>query len=389
MGRRRRPPGTGSVYQRKSDGRWVAEVTIGFKPNGNPDKERYYCKSEKEAIKKLSEISYKVDQGEHIKKESITVAEWLDKWLWNVKKNQLKPRTFDTYEQSIRLYIVPTIGNKKLQKLDEDDVNKMINTLRNRGLASKTIRYAYVILKGSLEYAVIKKLMFANPCNKLNSVKGIAKEIEPFSQQEQEIFMENIKGTRFEAGFVVLLTTGVRVGELLGLKWMDIDFNGKEIKISRNLQRCRTFEENSQFKSKLIFGEPKTLKSKRSIPLLEITERALKEHRKRQDKEKEVALDVYENNDLVFCTAIGRPIDPKNFSRDYKKILKKANLRDISVHALRHTFATRCIENDMALKALQEILGHSSITTTGDTYAHLLGDKKINEMDKLNKAFTV
>ncbi|KAB3534503.1 site-specific integrase [Alkaliphilus pronyensis] len=206
--------------------------------------------------------------------------------------------------------------------------------------------------------------------------------------EEQNTFMEVLDGHRLKAAFIILLSTGCRIGELLALTWDNVSSDEGTIRISRTLQRVNTFEENSNTKTKLIYVSPKTDKGNRTIPILQDVMSLLLQHREIQHQEQSIAQDIYEYNNLVFATELGRPIDPENFTRTFKSLLKKAGLNEnINIHALRHTFATRGLENGIEIKVMQEILGHSSISVTGDIYSHVLPDKKRESIEKLNDLF--
>lgn len=389
MANKRRTKGLGSIYKRKDRKKWTLEVQIGRKDNGKPKKKYYSFSTKKEAEAKLIEINYEKEYGLSINPNELTVEEYIDSWL-KYKRNKVKPKTFDGYEQVLRLYVKPYIGKINIQELNSEDINEMNQCLRKKGLSSTTIKNANTDLKICLNYAEKKEIIKKNPFVNVDPIKVEKRQITVLNEEEIKKFLKAIEGTRFEAVYVLLITVGLRVGEVLGLSWYNIDSKNNRIWIDKTIQRVRVFDEHlNKIRSELIINAPKTQKSMREIYLLDTTMKALGKHKIGQDEEKRKVGDTYIDKDFVFATATGKLIDPKNFSRSFKKILKSANLPNIRVHDLRHTFATAALENDMQMKVLQEILGHANYSTTADIYSHVNSKHKRKEMNKLEGVFKV
>lgn len=209
----------------------------------------------------------------------------------------------------------------------------------------------------------------------------------PLTLEEQIKFLEAVKNDRLCSTFTLALASGVRLGELLAIRWQDVDFKEGVIKIRQALSRVKVLDENSPTKTKLIFQEPKTKAGKRSIPIPPAVITELKKHKKKQNEEKLIAGPAYIDNDLVFCTEIGKPTEPTNLIRKFKSLIKQAGLKNVNFHALRHTYATRLLEVNEHPKVVQEILGHSSISMTLDTYSHVMPDVKKAAAAKINSLF--
>lgn len=200
------------------------------------------------------------------------------------------------------------------------------------------------------------------------------------TQEEQRKFLETVREHELYPAFLFSLFTGVRRGELLGLKWEDIDFENQTVEIRRTVIRVKDYEKKGR--TKLLFSTPKTETSKRVIPLLDFLVTMLKQHKKNQEIVKKNSED-YVDNHLVFPTKKGTLIDPTNYNRSLARVLKNSGLEGVTPHTLRHSFATRCLEGGASLKALQQFLGHSSILLTGNVYSHALPDYKRQEIQKL------
>ena len=215
----------------------------------------------------------------------------------------------------------------------------------------------------------------------------VKKDIRVLTLIEQSKFLSTVAGDRLSAAFILDLSTGLRQGELLALKWGDINFEENYIRVRRTIIRTNIFNKDKESTSQLIFQDPKTKAGKRFVPYPDNISNVLSEHKHRQISEKIKAGSLYEDNDFVFCTELGKPIEPRNFTRKFYKLAKKAGLQDINLHALRHTYATRLLEMNEHPKVVQELLGHSSITVTLDIYSHVMPEIKKSAANKLNKLF--
>lgn len=383
---RKRGQGEGCITKRK-DGSWASVITVGKNSDGTQKRRFFYGKTRQEVAEKLNKALNELNTGMYVDINKITVSDWLNKWLYSYKLNSIKPKTFESYNYIIQSCIMPFIGNFYLQDLNTDNIQSMLNKLIKKNLSSRTIKYTHTVLHSALEQAFKNSLITKNSSNNVALPKKSKKEIRILSIEEQTIFLNCVKSHRLNAAFILLLSTGIRVGELLALSWDNVNIEEGTIRITQNVQRIKVFDESSKTKTKLIFGTPKTDKGIRTIPLLDSVINILIEHKKRQANEQNKAGEIYKDNNLVFCTEIGTPIEPRNLTRTFKGILKKANLEDINLHALRHTFATRGLESGIELKVMQELLGHSSISVTGDIYSHVLPEKKKESINKLRGVF--
>jgi integrase len=225
--------------------------------------------------------------------------------------------------------------------------------------------------------------MIKNTAVDITLPKIIKKEIRVFTVEEQKHFMEEAKAVYAGEIFIFDLGTGLRIGELLSMTWSDVNFDDEIIRVKRTLNIVKDFDD-MEAKWHKEFGSPKTESSNRSIPLLPDLVTLLKKVQQVQNELVSFAGSAYENNNLVFATKLGRPLDPRNMQRTFKTITDKAGIFGATIHSCRHTFATRGLENGIELRVMQELLGHASIKMTADLYTHVLPDKKRDSIMKLS-----
>jgi len=380
---KKRGAGEGSVTQRK-DGLWQGAVTIGRNANGT-QKRKYFCgKTRTEVSKKMTTALKELQEGKFIDNStSPTIKQWMNHWLWTYKKNNLKQTTFEQYETLLRIHLYPELGKVKLSDLKTDKLQNLYNDMKEKGLSAKTIHTLNTILHAGLKQAIWNGLINKNITEQIVLPRNEYKEMRVLSKDEQDKLMNVLKNDRMGTAIIFSLLTGVRRGELLALKWSDIDLDKRLVYVKRTVNRVKNYD-NEGNKTKLIISDTKTPKSRRVIPIINYLYEVLKEHKAVQDEEKALAGEIYEDNDLVFATETGRLIDPGNFNRTFSRMTKRAGIEHANPHSLRHTFATRSLEAGIDLKTLQEIMGHSSMTITGDVYAHVMIERKVEAMNKLN-----
>lgn len=382
---KKRGNGEGSIFQR-ADGLWCGMLTVKD-PLAGKKRRSFYGKTKKEVASKMLRVQSEIMNGSYINPNKVTVSTWLNDWLWDYKKRNLKPNTFASYEMQIRVNINTVLGEMLLMDIRSEHLQKFFNLKAESGLSAESVKKLRNILSGAFLQAVKNQLISRNPCDTTVLPRLSRKEIRVLTLVEQDNLLAAVRGDRLEAAFVVALSTGLRIGELLALKWNDIDSNGV-LKVKRSLGRVQTnFDDSKGTKTEILFQETKTKKGVRSIPIVPNVQALLKLHKHMQNLERIEFAGIYNNQDLVFCTELGKPLEPRNLMRKFYGITKKIAINKANFHCLRHTFATRAIENGMNIKVLQEILGHASITTTLDTYSHVLPETKTEQMKILNDLF--
>lgn len=379
MSKPRREQGTGSISQRK-DGYWQGRFDAGTKPDGKRDVKYVYAKTEAECKRKLRDLIKEIRSTEYVNIQKQSVKDYMDKWLNDVKKNELKPKSFDRLEQTLERDVYPYIGDIQLQAINSDDVQKMINTLRDKGRSRSTIKKAYDAVNGCFKRGVIQKSAASNPALGVSvpSKKLFpAKKLKFYTNEEAQKLIEQAtccwpNGTRrYPLGSFVplLINTGLRMGELLALKWNeDIDLENRLLTVHSNLEIVRDREGDKKYK--LI--EQDSVKTDagqdRTIPLNDQAVAALLDLKKRTGEQ-----------DYVMTSKNGTHVTPRGVDRYFRRIAVAAGFPEekvYGIHSLRHTFATLLIYNSVDIKIVSELLGHSDVTITYNTYVHVINEVK-------------
>jgi integrase len=358
----KRGNGEGSIYKRK-DGRWVGQYLV-YTAAG--PKYRYiYGKTRQAVAEKLAKTIADRDGGLIFDAGKMKLGEYLDRWLSDSVKGTVRASTYERHEAIIRLHIKPSLGRVGLKKLTPAHVRGLIGEKLNAGLAPATVRKIHSTLHKALSQAVSDGMVPRNAAD-VKAPRPTPEEMRPLSEAEARAFLEAARetGDRFEALYVLAIATGLRRGELLGLRWDDVDLKRGTLRVGRALVR-----EGGRH----ALGETKTRRGRRQINLTPRTVNALKTHRKNQLEEKIRRTGLYQDHGLVFASGVGTPLNPENLvKRSFKPLLKKAGLPEIRFHDLRHTCATLLLGRGVHQKFVQELLGHATIAMTLDTYSHYL-----------------
>jgi integrase len=381
MGKRgkrgRRGNGEGTIYERKN-GTYAATFSI----EGGKRK-TLYAKTYKEAQEKLKKALYEQQQGTLVTAAQQTVAHFLTDWLEHTQKQSVRPRTYERYEEMVRLHILPVLGRHKLQSLSAQHVQAFYAKKLQEGLSAMTVMSLHNLLHKALETAVKWNLVAKNVCNVVSPPRRQRFEVTPLTLEQIQKLLAAVEGHRLEALFKLAIATGMRRGELLGLKWQDIDLARGTLQVRRILSRIPSILGGKGYEE----AEPKTQKSRRTILIAPFALQALKEHALRQLEEKKKAGTSWQEHDYVFSTSRGTHLNPTRDVLDQlKALLKKADLPAIRFHDLRHSAATLLLSLGVHPKVVQEILGHSQITMTMDIYSHVLPGMQQEAMSRLNAA---
>ncbi|WP_406158909.1 site-specific integrase [Streptomyces sp. NBC_01005] len=385
--RRVRANGDGTVYQRK-DNRWEAAGYV-LAPGNTRKRIRVYGTTRKEALAKLTEKIANSNRGLPIPSAQGSVAAYLTYWLGAVAVHQLRENTHTRYTACVNNYLIPGLGKKKLTKLTAKDVRTWLNQLRttcqccarnidagrdqprccatgtccSKRLSPLTLTYIHSVLKPALEHAVREEEIPRNVARNVRTGTPRPRRFEPLSADEARTFLAATSGHRLQPLFELALHTGLRKGELLGLRWEDLDLAGGTASIRRTLQRTNS--------GGLTALPTKTKSSERRIVLPTPCQRSLEQHRDRQLQEREAAGTGWEDSGYVFTRPDGAPIEGSTLTRHFNTLLRQARLRRIRFHDLRHSTATLLLEQGVELVVIKELLGHAHIGVTATVYAHV------------------
>ncbi len=378
---KKRGQNEGSIRKRK-DGAWEARVTVGIDANGKQIRKSLYGKTKKDAFEKMTDLQNNLQKGIISNPTEMTVSEWLEQYMLKYKKKYVRPATYNNYSVKVKNHINPIIGNHKLKSLQQIHIQDMVNRLQDKGLSPSTITDIFKLLHNALETAIDAGYIARNPANRVKLPKVPKPQINVLTPEQQDAFVEQAKVTYMGNMYIFDLCTGMRLGELLALRWSDIDFPNNILHVNHSLYKSKDPDDPSSH-WRLYFGDPKTEAGKRTIPLNDVAEKVLTDVYMQQEESKHKAGDAYEDDDLVFCTQFGRPLDPNNMRRTFYSICDKIGIKGLHPHCLRHTFTTRGAENDVDVRVMQRLLGHSNIQETANTYTHVLDTLKQEDVKKL------
>src|SRR5215216_4643518 len=358
---KRRGNGEGTITRRK-DGRWEARYQVHTA--SGPKRKVLYGKTRAEVAEKLAKALSDRSSGLTFDTENLTLSEYLDRWLSDSVLDTVRQRTWERYEQLARVHIKPALGRIKLKALTSAHARALYREKMATGLASRTVQYIHTTLHKALNDAVADGLSPRNVTEGIKVPKPKKKEINPLSPDQARAFLAAARGDRFEALYVLAVHCGLREGELLGLKWEDVDLDAGTLAVRRTLSETRTGHR---------FEPPKNGKG-RNIKLTAGAVEAMRRHRKRQLEKRIQFAGLYEDHGLVFPNQVGKTMNAKNLTaRSFKPLLDCAGLpRSVRVHDLRHTCATVLLKLGQHPKYVQELLGHATIAITLDTYSHVL-----------------
>lgn len=374
----------GSIYKRKSDGRWCGVIDCGYSSDGRRMRKVFYGASRAEVAAKLNKAVHDLSIGLPVITVRHSLSEYLDAWLADIR-HSVRPLTYQQYEGHCRLYLKPTLGMCRLDKLTPHMVRQFVDKMLSRGLSPRTVQLSLVILRHALSQAVKDGMIVRNVAKLVQSPRVVRHQFKVFSREEARRFLAAIRGHRLEALYIVALTLGLRQGEVLGLSWDAIDFDAGTLTITQSLERIGGKRYGSP--GRLVLVEPKTAGSRRTLKLPDIALKALSSHRARQLQERFQCGRKWQDTGLVFTTRHGTPIEPSDLHGGFKRILADAKLPTMRFHDLRHSAATILVASGVPLKVIQTLLGHSTITLTANTYAHVLPELLDDCARRMDAAF--
>jgi integrase len=370
-----RKHGEGTLFQRK-DGRWQAS----FSPASGGKRRYVYGTTKKEALEKLRQAQEEDRKGILPTGPHQKLGDYLMHWLESTHRPPMaRTSTYVNYRSIIIRHLIPAIGHIDVQKLTPQHVQALYAQKMKAGLKPRTIGVIHAILRGALENAVRWRLVSQNVASLASVPHPERYEGPVLTMSQVRKLIEMVRGGRMETVLILAVMTGMRRGEIMALRWTDIDFNKKLLYVRRTVNRYSGFG--------LVVNDPKTKTSRRKIKLADVVVEALQEHRKRQEEAQRQSDEKGNECGLVFPNTQGDFVDPNNVGRSFRRLLKKAGLPHMRFHDLRHSTATILLAMGVSLKVVQELLGHHTIAMTSDTYAYLLPSMQEDAMEQLDKKF--
>ena len=356
---------------RKRGNKWAVIVEAGRDENGRR-RQRWHSgfNTKRDATAALTEILSRMQRGEYVTPSKRPLAHFLVEWLEG-QRTHLKPGTWQSYKTNVDAYIIPKLGTLTLQEITPAalaafyaDLQRNGRRSREGGLSARTVRFTHAILRRALSDAVDWNLLSRNPVERVKPPKHSTPEMRTWSAEELRRFLDHVRTDRYYAAWRLAAMTGLRRGELLGLRGRDVDLDAGRLSVTQTLLSVR---------NKLLYSTPKTKKGRRSVALDPETVAELRRLRIRQNEERLIFGGDWPDHDLVFTREDGEPVHPDRFSRDwFAQHLKAADLPRIRFHDLRHTHATMALAAGVHPKVVSERLGHATISITLDTYSHAI-----------------
>ena len=376
---KRRANGEGSIRKR-SDGRWEGRYTVGRNPEtGKLVYKSVLGKTQAEVREKLAKAIAESSKLDILKAEQYTVSAWLEYWLETYGKLKMRPTTYESYCGNLRVHINPNIGNLRLKKVRSSDIQRFYVKLltegrvqriesknQPKGLKPKTVKNIHNFLLSAFDKAVSEKLISENPVKHCVLPKQEHEEMKTLPLDKLNLFFEEAKNSGVYEMYLTEMATGLRRGELLGLKWSDIDYEKRTIFVRRQICRIEG----------IVTEGP--LKTKNSYRRIVVPQDVL-------DVLKNKQINEYGFSDYIFPSPTGGPISPDSVLHMLHRVLERAGLPKIRFHDLRHTFATMALQNGVDVKTVSSILGHFSAGFTLDTYAHVTTSMQQNAAEKVGQ----
>lgn len=335
--------------------------------------------TQRECLEWVRKNHNQIDDGMTFASTQITLSEYMQGWLTNAKATK-RPTTWVHYDELNRLYISPNLGRIKLKDLRAEHIQGLYNRLIGKDIGIPTIRKMHAVLHSALQQAVKIGSINQNPVSNVDPPRKPVREMAILNESQVSQMLVAAKGHRWEALYHLAIVTGMRESELLGLKWVDLDWGRKYLKIERQLQRPNGIG--------VEFSPPKTRHGRRSVALGETTIEVLRAHYERQQSERLAAGEHWEEYGLIFTTSNGTPIHQRNLQRDFKALIKHAGLPPIRFHDLRHTAASLMLNHDIPVIVVSRRLGHARTSITLDVYGHLLPSMQAGAAELIDELVT-
>ena len=352
----------GTIRQR-SKGSWTIQVYAGKDPVTGKKMRvaRTVRGTKKQAELALAKLIQSVETGVDFDATKLSVADYIARWLASTEK-RVRPRTIERYSELMRLHVVPVIGAIPLLKLKPLHVEKIYERAFARGLSAQSVLHIHRVLFTALRQAVSWQLIPRNVAEAVVPPRPEPREVKPMTPGDVIQVLETVSGTTLETPTVLALGTGMRLGEVLGLRWQDVDLGAKSARVIQTLQETDAHG--------LVFVPPKTHRSRRGVSLPTFVVQALRKHKKEQSERRLMVGSAWQDYDLIVERGDGQPLRTSTMSNRFADAMKRADI-DLTFHGLRHGHASLMLAAGVNLKVVSERLGHSKIGITADLYTHV------------------
>ena len=361
---KKRANGEGGIRYIEKSKLWRGEVTVGYTEKGTQKRKYVYGKTQKEAREKLDEVKRQLSQGT-FSDTKLTVKAYLEQWLIE-KSRDGKIQTAEDYRYQLERYVVPRIGRVQLTKLTPLHVQRMCGDLADT-ISPQRANKCRRVLSTALNQAVRWQLIVRNPCDAVKPFSVEKQDMQIWNAEEATRFIDTARPHRLFAAFYLAMSTGLRRGELLGLRWQDVEGSSLVVRQSLIDQRGR-----------IMMSTPKTKRGARRVALSPDVMDVLEGHRKRQEAERKHLGTAWPDTNFVFTSKTGTCLQPRSFSRTWHLLQERAGVRHVRLHDLRHLHASLAVRNGMNAKVLADRLGHAKASFTLDVYTHLFEEQRAN-----------
>lgn len=373
----RRANGEGSIYQRK-DGRWTGAVYV-LNREGGRQRRQVYGRTRAEVAGKVADLLSLNRKHIPAAPVEVTVQQYAESWLERLGSSGLKPATVSNYRWVLGRHVLPHIGRHRLVALTPQHVRTLLLAVSETGVSTRTVQLSRAVLRSMLADAERDQLIHRNVAALVKGPRVEREEVVPWTAAEAGQFLTSLEGHRLRPLFAVGVALGLRKGELLALRWQDVDLDVGVLRVRATVQRLGKGVG-------LVTGSPKTARSRRTLPLPRVLVDALREHRRAQELEREEASSWHDSG-LVFTTSKGTMIEPRNLNRFLDEAIARAGLRRIRFHDLRHTCASLLLAQGVSPRVVMEVLGHSQMSMTTDLYGHVMPSSLRSAADALDGVF--
>jgi integrase len=371
---------------KRSDTSWSLVFDLGVTPEGKRKQKWVTVKgTRRDAEKELTRLLHELDSGSYVDPSKQTVAQYLQYWLDNYARTNVTGKTFDGYYEIATLHLVPALGRHRLSELKPAHIQayytRALTSGRRQkagGLSARSVLHHHRVLRNALQQAVKWQMLARNPADAVVPPRPERPEMRTLNEDEAVKLLATVEGTHNWIPILLAITTGMRRGEILGLRWQDVDLVAKTLCVRQTLSLTR---------AGLVFKPPKTKKSQRTITLPEFVVDALRWHHEEQIREREVFGASYEDHDLVVAQATGAPRSPGGFSAAFVRVIARSGVPRVRLHDMRHSHATHLLKLKVHPKVVSERLGHSTVVLTLDTYSHVLPNIQVEVADQVDAAY--